>query len=135
MELKRGMWVITNDRMEIGKIKDFCTCKMCEERGFYEPIIDNPNIFITNYDKECKFHGYKFYDNIIDLIQIGDYVNGMEVIAKDSDNRLYVPEDLGQPYDREFSNGCFEYTLLDKNFEIKSVVTKEQFDSIKYEVK
>ena len=135
MELKRGMWVITNDRMEIGQIKDFCTCDRCKERGFYEPIIDNPNIFITNYDKECKFHGYKFYDNIIDLIQIGDYVNGMEVIAKDSDNRLYVPEDLGQPYDREFSNGCFEYTLLDKNFEIKSVVTKEQFDSIKYEVK
>ena len=51
MELKVGMWVITNDRMEIGKIKDFCTCEMCEERGFYEPIIDNPNIFITNYDK------------------------------------------------------------------------------------
>ena len=68
MELKKGMWVITNDRMEIGQIKDFCTCKMCEERGFYEPIIDNPNIFITNYDKECKFHGYKFYDSIIELI-------------------------------------------------------------------
>lgn len=30
MELKVGMWVITNDRMEIGKIKDFCTCEMCE---------------------------------------------------------------------------------------------------------
>lgn len=133
MELKVGMYVITNDRMKIGKIKGFCTCEMCEKRGFYEPIIDG-DIIITDYDKSRGFHGYKFYDNLIDLIEIGDYVNGMEVIAKDSDNRLYVPEDLGQPYDREFSNGCFEYTLLDKNFEIKSVVTKELFDSVKYEV-
>ena len=71
--------------------------------------------------------------NIIDLIEVGDYVNGMQVIAKDSDNRLYVPEDLGEPYYREFSNGCFDYTLLDmEHFKIKSIVTKEQFESMKY---
>lgn len=134
MKLRKGMYVITNDRMKIGKIKGFCTCEMCEKRGFYEPIIDSSNIVITIYDKEGGFRDYKFYDEPIGLIKPGDYVNGMKVIAKDSDNRLYVPEDLGQPYDREFSNGCFEYTLLDKNFEIKSVVTKEQFNSVKYEV-
>lgn len=134
MELKVGMYVITNDRMKIGKIKGFCTCEMCEKRGFYEPIIDG-DIIITDYDKSRGFHGYKFYDNPIDLIEVGDYVNGMEVIAKDSDNRLYVPNDLGEPYDREFYNGCFEYTLLEvENFKIKNIVTKEQFESIKYEV-
>ena len=72
--------------------------------------------------------------NIIDLIGVGDFVNGMRIVAKDSDNRLYVAEDLGQPYDREFYNGCFEYTLLDERYKIKSIVTKEQFDSMKYEV-
>ena len=118
MELKRGMWVITNDRMEIGKIKDFCTCKMCEERGFYEPIIDNPNIFITNYDKECKFHGYKFYDNIIDLIKPGDYVNGTIVSQSYLDNKKYIAPEI-----------------VTNNYGIKSIVTKEMFDSIKYEVK
>lgn len=134
MELKKGMWVITNDRMKLGQIKDFCTCDMCKERGFYEPIITN-NIYITDYDKSLGFHGYKFYENLIDLIQIGDYVNGMCVIAKDSDNRLYVAEDLGEPYYREFYNGCFDYTLLETdNFKIKDIVTKEQFNACKYVV-
>ena len=129
MELKVGMWVITNDRMEIGKIKDFCTCKMCEERGFYEPIIDNPNIFITNYDKECKFHGYKFYDNIIDLIQIGDYVNGDKVIRIETSS---YPEDKNVKI--IVCCGDDDYYSY-YNEDIKSVVTKEMFDSIKYEVK
>ena len=87
--------------------------------------IDNGQVILRNDILKASY-------NIIDLIEEGDYVNGMEVIAKDSDNRLYVPEDLGQPYDREFSNGCFEYTLLDKNFEIKSVVTKEVFKANEY---
>ena len=34
MELKVGMYVITNDRMKIGKIKGFCTCEMCEKKRF-----------------------------------------------------------------------------------------------------
>ena len=123
MELKKGMWVITNDRMEIGQIKDFCTCKMCEERGFYEPIIDNPNIFITNYDKECKFHEYKFYDDIIDLIKPGDYVNGYEVTYIDNDNKTLRVDG--------FSWG----TNIIENEDIKSVITREQFESMKYEVK
>ena len=78
MELKKGMWVITNDRMKLGQIKDFCTCDMCKERGFYEPIINN-HIYITNYDKSRGFHGYKFYDNLIDLVKEGDYVNGERI--------------------------------------------------------
>lgn len=126
MELKVGMWVITNDRMEIGKIKDFCTCKICEERGFYEPIIDNPNIFITNYDKECKFHGYKFYDNIIDLIQIGDYVNGYKVLEivkgfKVIVDNLELNTRDGNYYLKRFTNN-----------EIKSIVTKEAFKANEY---
>lgn len=56
MELKVGMYVMTNDRMKIGQIKGFCTCAMCEERGFYEPIIDG-DIIITDYDKSQGFHG------------------------------------------------------------------------------
>lgn len=123
MELKKGMWVITNDRMEIGQIKDFCTCERCEERGFYEPIIDNPSMFITNYDKECKFHGYKFYDSIIELIEPGDYVNGYEVTYIDNDNKILRVDG--------FSWG----TNIIENEDIKSVVTKEMFESIKYEVK
>ena len=126
MELKEGMYVRTKDGLIDKVIIDYkgrCNSPNCT----YKHVSCEHNY----YDEENII---KASDNIIDLIEIGDYVNGMEVIAKDSDNRLYVPEDLGQPYDREFSNGCFEYTLLEKNFEIKSVVTKELFNSVKYEV-
>ena len=121
MELKEGMYVITNDRMKIGKIKGFCTCEMCEERGFYEPIIDG-DIIITDYNKSQDFHGYKFYYNPIDLIEVGDYVNGKEVlnISEFKDGSRYI----------EFDEGRY----LCKNYQIESIVTKEQFNSVKYEV-
>ena len=72
MELKVGMYVITNDRMQIGKIKGFCTCEMCEKRGFYEPIIDG-DIIITDYDKLCS----KIMDKLYDLIK-ADLVEKVE---------------------------------------------------------
>ena len=127
MELRKGMYVMTNDRMKIGKIKGFCTCAMCEERGFYEPIIDG-DIIITDYDKSQGFHGYKFYDNPIDLIEIGDYVNGYLVTGFDyqySSNKKVV-----------FSNVRLDGTGIKiPAKDIKSIVTKEQFNSVKYEVK
>ena len=140
MELKEGMYVRT-EKGYIAKILgvdyllDDNGCELNNiEAVYFDKMVDEigKDIYagcVSQVFKECRVR-----DNLIDLIEVGDYVNGELVIAKDSDNRLYVPEDLGQPYDREFSNGCFEYTLLDKNFEIKSIVTKEQFNSVKYEV-
>lgn len=71
---------------------------------------------------------------IKDLVNVGDFIDGMRVIAKDSDNRLYVAEDLGQPYDREFYNGYFEYTLLDERYKIKTILTKEQYENNCYRI-
>lgn len=123
MELKKGMWVITNDRMKLGQIKDFCTCDMCKERGFYEPIINN-HIYINNYDKSRGFHGYKFYDNLIDLVKKGDYVNGSKV-----ENII----ESGVCDDEEIT---YRKILLEKgrilvNDEINNIVTKEQFEEIR----
>ena len=98
--------------------------KCAKKRGFYEPIIDG-DIIITDYDKSQGFHGYKFYDNPIDLIEFGDYVNGKEVteIMKDEEGNvtdvLFTEEVESQ-----------SYSLLP----IKSIVTKEQFAFVKYEV-
>lgn len=125
MELKVGMYVMTNDRMKIGKIKGFCTCAMCEERGFYEPIIDG-DIIITDYDKSQGFHGYKFYDNLIDLIEVGDYVNGYRVYSGGENHFDYI---LTWDEERDY------YMKIElPSVDIKSIVTKEQFDSVKYEV-
>lgn len=65
-------------------------------------------------------------DNLIDLIEEGDYVNGKEVteVMRDKNGNVtdiaYTEEVEGQ-----------SYSLLP----IKDIVTKEQFDSVKYEVK
>lgn len=123
MELREGMYIITNDRMKIGQIKGFCTCEMCEKRGFYEPII-NGDIIITDYDKSQGFRGYRFYDNPIDLIEVGDYVNGYRVdLIDEIDGRKYL--------DLHYMECEWRYTF---NEDIKSIVTKEQFNSMKYEV-
>ena len=59
-----------------------------------------------------------FSDNIIDLIEVGDYVNGYKVI--------YVYPNLI----KVDSTDIWEIHSRD----IKSIVTKEQFESVKYEV-
>ena len=123
MKLEVGMYVRTKNN-GIKKIK-----------GFHSNLYKDFIIVDKGFDLVDKKEIIKANNNIIDLIEVGDYVNGMQVIAKDSDNRLYVPEDLGEPYYREFSNGCFDYTLLDmEHFKIKSIVTKEQFESMQYKV-
>ena len=67
----------------------------------------------------------KHSPNIIDLIEVGDYVNGdyVAVIEKDKDGNItdicYEEENEGQLY----SIG-----------DIKSIVTKEQFEKMEYKV-
>lgn len=123
MELKIGMYVMTNDRMKIGQIKGFCTCEMCEKRGFYEPIIDG-DIIITDYDKSQGFHGYRFYDNPIDLIEVGDYVNGDK-----------VTEEMIKMRDKQGVFGLPDkHRVFIDEIKVKNIVTKEQFAFVKYEV-
>ena len=66
------------------------------------------------------------FGNLIDLIEVGDYVNGHRVIdiAKNQIRALYY-EDINQ-----------KYALIPMiNKDIKSIVTKEQFEAIQYEIK
>ena len=59
--------------------------------------------------------------NIIDLIEVGDYVNG---------NRVLVVEN------REiFFGSGFGIMMILKNEDIKTIVTKEQFEEMNYEIK
>ncbi|MCM1052476.1 MAG: hypothetical protein NC483_00640 [Ruminococcus sp.] len=67
--------------------------------------------------------------NIVDLLKVGDYVNG-EFVIQVSKEHGWVFTDLTYYNERkcEECHNCF----TDK--EIKSVATKEQFESMKYEV-
>lgn len=67
--------------------------------------------------------------NIIDLIEIGDYVNGEKV------DKINEPS-LANEYKRLiYCNECEGlHKLVLSNNEIKTIVTKEQFKAMEYEV-
>lgn len=104
------------------------------EWGDIEKIIkiDNENIIVNieedeegiTYCKMCyKNEIKKSSPNIIDILEVGDYVNGYLVIEKDINNELrYI----------DLKDRNMKYV---KYLDVKSIVTKEMFSSIEYEVK
>ena len=84
------------------------------------------------HDFDSKLCAYKRDEitkasfNIIDLIEVGDYVNGYKVKGFN---------DIGQIiYSKDAYGGGYSYVANFKNEDIKSVVTKEQFESNCYKV-
>ena len=108
MELKEGMYVRTlNEIVQIDKIFDGV---MQDTKG---------HLHYGDFIKASN--------NIIDLIEVGDYVNGAKV-----DNIILKD-------DKEI---CFRYIYAFEKEDvytlhledIKSIVTKEQFESMEYKV-
>lgn len=65
--------------------------------------------------------------NIIDLIEVGDYVNGHRIDFTNSNNKLsYEDKCIG------FYDGDGDIILFEND--IKSTVTKEQFKAMEYKV-
>lgn len=105
------------------------------EWGDIERIVrvDNDNIIVEieededgrTYSKMCyKEDIIKSSPNIIDILEVGDYVNGLKVI------QMYSPEGKYTLWIKLSDN-----TFIDNSEEIKSIATKEQFKNIEYEVK
>ena len=124
MELKEGMYIRT-------KLNDFCN--MVAIRKIDEIDEDDDNKFwIDDYiidtfgDEQNKLSeedvSKASYD-ITDLITKGDYVNGSPVcdIKQDENGKTWV-----------YTDSEYKYGYLKE--EIKSVVTKEMFYLVKYEV-
>ena len=111
MELEVGMYVRFNYHrvtvpIQISKIKE----KHYEDiERYYYYLTDNGLVI-----SEAQI--LKASHNIIDIIEVGDYVNGYEVTSKD--------QFLG------FGNHDWYMT----NDEIKSIVTREQFEAMEYKV-
>lgn len=65
-----------------------------------------------------------FSDNIIDLIEVGDYVNGDK-----------VTEEMIKMRDEQGVFGLPDkHRVFIDEIKVKNIVTKEQFNSVKYEV-
>ena len=95
--------------------------------------INNPNDELWTYYKfENNMGNYKetiikHSKNIIDLIEVGDYVNGYKVIGVTLD-----PAPSGKCVDIDCDKPSYESYLFEE--QIYSIVTKEQFASMEYKV-
>lgn len=106
MKLEVGMYVRTKE----GNIEKICA-------------IENEHIY-TDEDYLSWYPSHnainKASHNIIDLIEVGDYVNWNEVMNKEL-NFVYTHNRFGN-------------RLCLKETDIKSIVTKEMFSSVEYRV-
>lgn len=112
MKLEVGMYCFNkvNRKQGIGKI-------FSEPTKYNNVAIEyKDEIFVVSVGNIVASH------NIMDLIEVGDYVNGDKVnrISKDINKTLYV------------ETGFMNDILYLKN--IKSIATKEQFESMQYKI-
>lgn len=130
-KLEKGMYVRT---------KNGCICQIL--RTTYSKYLSRNKELCYEVDRPINVNN-ELYDedimkashNIIDLIEDGDYVNGEMVMEADwSDDNGEYEEGLAFPlYDGEDKNVIISWLPL-KYTKIKTIVTKEQFEAMKYEV-
>lgn len=91
----------------------------------------------NNVNKKAIYYGFydtdwfdssaveNFSEDIIDIIEEGDYVNGKEVLD------IYKPRDLWEPIEIRVNSRYTNYLISD---EIKTILTKEQYEANCYKV-
>ena len=107
--------------------------KILEDEDIAENGVYIDTTFLDDYADETNFVKYedikKHSFNIIDLIKEGDYINGIKIYS--------LKKGIG------YGDKEQEVVIINKNFcnckfirteDIKSIVTKEQFKNIEYEV-
>ncbi len=128
MESKEGMYVRTplgiakylGKYDNIGSLHEFD--KLDEE-------LWSGDIYGVVFDCDMKEIVLKASYNIIDLIEVGDYVNGFKVTSVQEVEEPYYPKRLlfvEEPQDNVLK--------VFNNEDIKSIVTKEQFENMAYKV-
>ena len=121
VDLKVGMYVRTKEG-RIDKIEEILDEEKAGSSRIIRTVGSEKDYFFgyeewTDLFPPCHF--IKASENIIDLIEVGDYVNGEKVQYITKKRQL-------------LTNGG--YDILEKYTGISSVVTKEQFESMKYVV-
>ena len=133
MELKEGMYVRTEKGIAryLGLGKDVLTIN---DKHYANQHLFDDYIFDVGHDWGDTLNNEEFKNidkyiekepsyNPIDLIEVGDYVNGLLV------TRICIDNETNKKYLNLYGS-VSEW----ENEDIKSVVTKEQFNSVKYEV-
>lgn len=89
---------------------------------------ENEKTFIDNFltcPKIMKERIVKHSKQLIDLVEVGDIVNGMEVLD------IHKPRDLWEPIEIRVNSRYTNFILAK---DIKTILTKEQFDANCYKV-
>lgn len=113
------------DKGKIGKIVHF------EPRDKY-PYSYNRVILDTEGHKRTTRNIIKCSESIIDLIEVGDYVNGNKIV--------HIQEEEFPDYPKRLLFAGVDENNIDdvwevyNNEDIKSIVTHEQFESMEYKV-
>jgi len=124
-EIQVGEYVRTKSG-NIGKVLDITNVTMQKRKKYLIKWNISKAYYIT-----LNIINHDF--NIIKLIEAGDYVNGYLVEAID-----YYEDENGNLFDVlgvVFTDDDFAYSKELKNINIHSIVTKEQFKSMEYEVR
>ncbi len=133
LKIEFGMYVRT---------KDGLIAKYIKKNNEYEWHVFDDKIqwFYESYINEIEFEDWEDFVkeevtkasfDLIDLIEVGDYVNGYKVIevGYEEDGHKYLD------FDRE--NDALHWgqsSSIEYDEEIKTIVTKEQFEQMQYVV-
>ena len=117
MELKEGMYIRSKDKNGVQYIRKIV--ELPEETRYGSIVVDKD---IHNVFWVSKKNVLKVSFDLIGLIKVGDYVNGEKVTEtmikmRDEQGVFGLPD---------------HYRMFVDEIHIKSVVTKEQFESMKY---
>lgn len=126
MKLEVGQFVRFKDKRNITYIRKIR--EIPQDNRYASIYLDKE----ANYSKGLSLKNIiKVSYNIIDILEVGDYVNGMEV-TRISGTR-YDKNDLHCYCEHNRNENWQQVMIPVKN--IKSIVTKEQFEEMSYKIK
>lgn len=123
---KFGIWGRTN----LGEIFKFAWIEDSSGVVYDRKIMlldndgNNPEEYCLNYEEHIIKHSKK----LIDLIEVGDFVNGYRVISVDYD----VIDDKTECIELDLNNN-YQYNFISAR-QIKTILTHEQFEANCYKV-
>lgn len=130
MELKVGMYIRSKDKNGVQYIRKIV--ELPEETRYGSIVVDKD---IHNVFWVSKKNVLKASFDLIDLIKTGDYVNGHKVINIIETDVCGDEELTDRNIIIEQSNPLAYNKAILSDDVIENIVTKEQFESTKYEVK
>lgn len=131
LELKENMYV-RNCYGRIAKI-EYIEDNIAYCDNWLYQIYEECIRFMNLNDEEDINEITKASYSIIDILEVGDYVNGSEVL--DFENKYIEEKDTFVPIGVVTENCYLEYTdswIIEKN--IKSVITHEQIEQMEYRI-